>query len=210
MWMFAGMLITAIVSYSIYLSPRLQEMLLPYYFILLIIELVVVLALSWKSESMSPSVAAGAFIFYALLNGITLTVLLMAYTASSVFIVFVIAAGMFIGMSLFGFFTKKDLSSIGRFAIMALIGIIIAMILNIFLFMIIPDTAVLIDFGISVIAVLIFAALTAYDTQKIKEIGNSIEYGAPYQNMAVVCALTLYLDFINLFIHLLNIFGDRD
>lgn len=210
MWMFAGMLITAVVSYAIYMSPSLQAMFLPYYFILLIIELLVVIVLSWKIKSMSPALAAGAFILYALLNGITLTAIIMSYTISSVFVVFVVAAGMFIGMSLFGFFTKRDLSTIGRFAIMALIGIIIAMILNMLLYMIVPSTAVWIDLGISIIAVIIFAALTAYDTQKIKEIGRSIEYGAPYsQNLAVICALTLYLDFINLFIQLLSIFGNR-
>ncbi len=210
MWMFAGMLITAVVSYAIYMSPSLQAMFLPYYFILLILELLVVILLSWKIKSMSPALAAGAFILYALLNGITLTAIIMSYTISSVFVVFVVAAGMFIGMSLFGFFTKRDLSTIGRFAIMALIGIIIAMILNMLLYMIVPSTAVWIDLGISIIAVIIFAALTAYDTQKIKEMGRSIEYGAPYsQNLAVICALTLYLDFINLFIQLLSIFGNR-
>lgn len=210
MWMFVGMLITAVVSYAIYTSPSLQAMFLPYYFILLILELLVVIILSWKIKSMSPAMASGAFIIYALLNGITLTAIIMSYTISSVFIVFVVTAGMFIGMSLVGFFTKKDLSGIGRFAIMALIGIILAMILNMLLYMIMPSTAVWIDLGISIIAVLIFAALTAYDTQKIKEMGKSIEYGAPYsQNLAVICALNLYLDFINLFLNLLRIFGDR-
>lgn len=210
LWMFAGMLITAVVSYAISISPSLQAIFLPLYFILLILELIVVVVLSWMIKKMPPALAAGLFIFYALLNGITLTAILMAYTLSSVFIVFVVSAGMFIGMSLFGFFTKKDLSGIGRFAIMALIGILIAMVLNMLLYMFMPGPAALIDFVISIIAVLIFAALTAYDTQKIKEIGSSIEDGEPYsQNLAVVCALTLYLDFINLFIHLLRLFGDR-
>ncbi|MDV0444640.1 Inner membrane protein YbhL [Methanimicrococcus sp. At1] len=212
MWMFVGMLITAVASYAIYASPSLQATFLGtgLMFVLIIVELAVVILLSWKIKSMSPSMATAAFIFYALISGITLTPMIMYYTLSSVFIVFLITAGMFVGMSLVGYFIKKDLSGMGRFFLMALIGLIIASIVNIILYMIAPGTAVIMDFILSVVAVLLFAGLTAYDTQKIKKIGQSIEYGAPYsQNLAIICALNLYLDFINLFINLLRIFGDR-
>ncbi|WNY28731.1 Inner membrane protein YbhL [Methanimicrococcus stummii] len=212
LWMFVGMIITAVASYAIYSSPSLQAMFLGtmLMFVLVIVELAIVILLSWKIKSMSPGMATAAFIFYALVSGITLTPIIMYYTLSSVFVVFLITAGMFVGMSLIGYFIKKDLSSLGRFFLMALIGLILASLVNIILYMIAPGTAVIMDFILSVAAVLIFAGLTAYDTQKIKKIGQSIEYGAPYsQNLAIICALNLYLDFINLFINLLRIFGDR-
>lgn len=213
MWMFVGMLITAVAAYGILSSPSLRQTFLEnnlIYFGLVIVELVVVILLSWKIKSMSPSMAAAAFIFYALVSGITLSPILWVYTGASIFVVFLITAGMFIAMSLIGYFIKRDLSGMGRFFIMALIGLILASLVNIILYMISPGTAVIMDFILSVVAVLIFAGLTAYDTQKIKKIGQSIEYGAPYsQNLAIVCALNLYLDFINLFINLLRIFGDR-
>ncbi|MDL2261200.1 Bax inhibitor-1/YccA family protein [Methanimicrococcus sp. OttesenSCG-928-J09] len=213
MWMFVGMLITAVAAYGILSSPSLRQTFLEnnmIYFGLVIVELVVVILLSWKIKSMSPSMAAAAFIFYALVSGITLTPILWVYTGASIFLVFLITAGMFVGMSLVGYFIKKDLGGMGRFFLMALIGLILASLVNIILYMISPGTAVIMDFILSVAAVLIFAGLTAYDTQKIKKIGQSIEYGAPYsQNLAIICALNLYLDFINLFINLLRIFGDR-
>lgn len=117
---------------------------------------------------------------------------------------------MFIGMSLIGYFIKKDLSGVGRFFIMALIGLVIAMFANMILYWISPATASRMSFILSVFAVLIFAGLTAYDTQKIKKIGSSVDHGEPFtQNLAIVCALTLYLDFINLFLNLLRLFGNR-
>jgi FtsH-binding integral membrane protein len=208
--MFVGLSITAVVSYTIYMSPSLQATFIPLYFIFLILQLGLVILLSWKIKSLSPAMATGVFIFYAALTGITLTAILMFYTISSVFIAFVTAAGMFIGMSLFGFFTKRDLSGVGRFMLMALIGLIIAMVLNLLLFFIAPAAASSLSFVISAIAVLIFAALTAYDTQRIKEMGKSIDRNDPFaQNLAIIGALRLYLDFINLFIHLLRIMGTR-
>lgn len=211
-WMFVGMLITAVASYAIYASPSLQALFVGTWlmFALLIVELLVVILLSWKIQSMSPSMASAAFIFYALISGITLTPVLMYYTESSIFLVFAITAGMFICMSLVGYFIKRDLSGMGRFLIMALIGLILASLLNIILYLIVPGTAVLMDFVLSVVAVLIFAGLTAYDTQKIKKMGQALERGSPYShNLAIIAALSLYLDFINLFLNLLRIFGDR-
>jgi Integral membrane protein, interacts with FtsH len=113
-------------------------------------------------------------------------------------------------MSLVGYFTKKDLSGVGRFLIMALIGLIVASILNMLLYLILPDLAGTVTFMLSVAGVLIFAGLTAYDTQKIKKIGASVDHGDPFtQNLVIVCALTLYLDFINMFLYMLRLFGQR-
>lgn len=209
MWMFLGMLLTAVASYAVMSSASLQQMFSgTMMFVLLIIELVVVVALSWKINSMSPAMAAAAYIFYAVVSGITLTPVLAFYTTVSIFIVFLISAGMFIAMSLVGYFIKKDLSGLGRFFMMALIGLIIAMLANMLLYYISPSTASIMTLLLSVVAVLLFAGLTAYDTQKIKKIGQSMEYGVQYsQNLAIICALTLYLDFINLFLNLLRIFG---
>ncbi|MDY0266631.1 MAG: Bax inhibitor-1/YccA family protein [Methanimicrococcus sp.] len=212
MWMFVGMLITAVAAYGILSSDSLRQTFIDsgLYFILLIVNLVIVILLSWKIKSMSPSTAALAFIFYSLISGITLAPILWIYTQASVFIVFLITAGMFIGMSLVGYFIKKDLSGVGRFFIMALIGLVIAMFANMILYWISPATASWMSFILSVFAVLIFAGLTAYDTQKIKKIGSSVDHGEPFtQNLAIVCALTLYLDFINLFLNLLRLFGNR-
>ena len=209
MWMFLGMLLTAVASYAVMSSASLQQMFSgTMIFVLLIIELIVVVALSWKIDSMSPAMAAAAYIFYAVVSGITLTPVLTYYTTASIFIVFLISAGMFIAMSLVGYFIKRDLSGLGRFFMMALIGLIIAMLANMLLYYISPETASIMTLLLSVVAVLLFAGLTAYDTQKIKKIGQSMEYGAQYsQNLAIICALTLYLDFINLFLNLLRIFG---
>ena len=129
---------------------------------------------------------------------------------ASVFIAFIVAAGMFIGMSLVGYFIKKDLSGLGRFLIMALIGLIVAMLINMILYFIFPAAAGVMTFLLSIAGVLIFAGLTAYDTQKIKNLGASVDHGEPFtQNLVIVCALTLYLDFINMFMFLLRLFGKR-
>ncbi|MCL2550144.1 MAG: Bax inhibitor-1/YccA family protein [Methanimicrococcus sp.] len=209
-WMFLGLLLTAVASYAVMSSASLQATMFGLMWILIIIELAVVLLLIWRIKSMSPSTAAVAFIFYSVLSGITLTPILTYYTLASVFVVFLISAGMFIGMSLVGYFIKKDLSGFGRFLMMALIGLIIAMIGNMVLFYFSPTTASVMSFFISVAAVLLFAGLTAYDTQKIKKLGQSMEHGNPYsQKLAIICALNLYLDFINLFIHMLRLFGRR-
>ena len=212
-WMFIGLMLTAVASYAIMSSSSLQNV---FYgntailFGLLIFQLILVIVLSWAIKSLSPSVAMLIFIFYSVLSGITLTPVIWSYTEASVFVAFLIAAGMFIGMSLVGYFIKKDLSGVGRFLIMALIGLILASIVNMILYMISPTTASVMTFFLSIAGVLIFAGLTAYDTQKIKKIGASVDHGEPFtQNLVIVCALTLYLDFINMFLYLLRLFGNR-
>jgi len=212
-WMFIGLMLTAVASYAIMSSTSLQNFFygnLPILFGLLIFQLIIVLILSWAIKSLPPSIATLIFIFYSALSGITLTPVLWNYTGASVFVAFIVAAGMFVGMSLVGYFTKKDLSGLHRFLIMALIGLILAMLLNMLLSLLFPTLLGSFSFLLSIAGVLIFAGLTAHDTQKIKNLGASVDHGEPFtQNLVIVCALTLYLDFINLFLFLLRLFGDR-
>jgi len=212
-WMFIGLTLTSIASYAILNTPSLQNIFFgspAIIFGLLIFQLIIVIILSWAIKSLPPSIATLVFIFYSVLSGITLTPVLTLYKVESVFIVFLIAAGMFIGMSLVGYFTKKDLSGLGRFLIMALIGLLLAMLLNMILFFISPTAYWWLTLLVSIAGVLIFAGLTAYDTQKIKNLGASVDHGDPFtQNLVIICALTLYLDFINMFLFLLRLFGNR-
>jgi len=148
--------------------------------------------------------AITVFMVYSILNGLTMSVIFLVYTSSSISTTFLITAGTFGAMSLYGYYTKKDLTSIGNMAMMALIGIIIASIVNIFL------QNEMMYWIISYLGVAVFVGLTAYDTQKLKEIGSrgfANEEGM--EKIAILGALTLYLDFINLFLFLLRIFGDR-
>jgi uncharacterized protein len=140
------------------------------------------------------------FFLYAGLTGATLSVLFLIYTSASIAAVFFVTAGAFAGLSVVGLVTKRDLSAVGRFAVFALIGIIIASLVNLFL------ASAGLNFLVTIIGVLVFAALTAYDTQKLKELFAS---GGVHANLPLVGALTLYLDFINMFLFLLRLFGRR-
>lgn len=174
------------------------------FWVLLIAELGLVFFLSFRIHKMQPSTALATFIGYSALNGATLAPLCYAYTQGSVVTAFFVAAGMFGAMSLYGYTTKKSLSGLGSFLYMGLIGLVIAMVINLFL----QNDGM--SFVISLIAVPLFAGLTAYDTQKIKEIYAQIGHDeTSAARAAVMGALTLYLDFVNLFIHLLQLIGDR-
>lgn len=172
---------------------------------MLIAELAVVWILSANVMRMSFPVAGIMFLIYSVLNGATLSVILLAYTLESIATTFFVTAGTFGAMSLVGMFVKKDLSTVGRFLYMALIGLIIATIVNIF----VASSAL--SWALTYAGVLIFCGLTAYDTQKMKEIlQQSQQMGDTNMlKIALLCSLTLYLDFINLFLYLLRIFGDR-
>ena len=152
---------------------------------------------------MSLGTAQAVFWGYAALMGVSLAPILLIYTGASVAKVFFISAATFGALSLYGYTTSRDLSPIGSFLFMGLIGVIIASLVNIFL----ASSAV--SFAISIIGVLVFAGLTAYDTQKIKEMYDPYEDGTIAGRKAVMGALSLYLDFINLFLMLLRLFGDR-
>jgi FtsH-binding integral membrane protein len=157
--------------------------------------------MSFGIQRMSVGTAQAVFWLYAALMGISLSPILLIYTGASVAKVFFISAAAFGGLSLWGYTTTRDLTGWGSFLFMGLIGIIIAMVVNIFL------GSPAIDFAISVIGVLVFAGLTAYDTQKIKEMYYAGDDGTVAGRKAIMGALSLYLDFINLFLMLLRLFG---
>lgn len=176
----------------------------PLFIILLVAELGLVFYLSARVEKIQAATASGLFIGYSVLNGLTLSVIFLAYTNTSIAATFFITAGMFGAMAVYGLVTKRDLSGLGSFLFMGLIGIIIASIVNIFL----KSSGV--DWMISCLGVLIFTGLTAYDVQKIKRIGEEgiLSQGDEViRKGAVMGALALYLDFINLFLMLLRFFG---
>jgi hypothetical protein len=175
----------------------------PLKWVVMLAPLGMVFLLSARIQRMSTSGAQMAFWAFALLMGLSLSSIFLVYAHDSIARVFFITAAAFGGLSLYGYTTKKDLSGWGSFLIMGLIGIIIASIVNIFL------ASSALQFAVSVIGVLVFAGLTAYDTQRIKEMYNVADDGSVMGRKAIMGALSLYLDFINLFIMLLSLFGNR-
>lgn len=174
------------------------------FFGIIIAEFGLVIWLSRSIESMNASKAIGLFLLYSALNGLTFSILFLVYTAGSIASTFFITAGTFGVMSAYGYFTKRDLTSIGNLAFMGLIGIIIASIVNIFWH------NEILYWAVTYIGVLVFVGLTAYDTQKIKKMSLEMDVESEEGSKgAIMGALMLYLDFINMFIFLLRIFGDR-
>lgn len=171
----------------------------------LIAELGLVFYMSARINRISFTTATILFIVYSILNGVTMSMLFLIYTMSSIATTFFVTAGTFGAMALFGYATKKDLTRIGNLCIMGVIGLIIASLVNMFLH------NSMMDLIISYVGVLLFVGLTAYDSQKIKQMlsGEDIEVNETTQKIALMGALTLYLDFINLFLYLLRILGDR-
>ena len=159
--------------------------------------------MSFRISHLQPSTALGLFLLYAGLLGLMLSSVFLAYTGASITRTFFISAASFGALSLYGYSTQRDLSPIGSFLVMGLFGLILAMVVNLFL----KSTGL--DFAISAIGVLIFAGLTAWDTQRIKEMYSANDDGTATGSKAVMGALTLYLDFINLFLFLLRFMGDR-
>lgn len=209
LWMVLALVITGltaayVASSPAYISTLVNNPMLLYG--ILIAEIAVVLILSKRIHKMSFTTASLMFILYSLLTGVSLSTIFLVYTESSIATTFLITAGTFGTMSVVGFVTKKDLSKLGGILFMALIGLIIATLVNIFL---VSDT---LGWIINYVGVLIFVGLTAYDTQKIKQMVQ--EYGTDIneqtQKMALMGSLSLYLDFINMFLYLLRFFGDRD
>jgi hypothetical protein len=175
----------------------------PTIWVLILAPLALVFFISFRIDRLSVGTARLLFFVYAALVGLSLSTIFVAYTATSITRVFFITAASFGALSLYGYTTQRDLSAFGSFLMMGLIGIIIASLVNIFL-----GSSVL-QFVISVVGVLVFAGLTAWDTQKIKEMYSAMDDGTVAGRKAVMGALSLYLDFINLFMMLLRLFGDR-
>jgi len=204
-WMSIGLLITTLVSYFLFQTGLILNFLnSTTKIILMILQLGAVITLSGWAMRMSTPLAGFIFLLYSALTGLTFSTIFLIYTLGSIINVFLTASLMFGVISAWAFFTKKDLSAWGTFFFMGLVGIVIASIINIFL----ANSAL--GFVISIVGVLVFAGLTAYDTQKIKEMHLvRISGGQAEANSAIVGALILYLDFINLFLMLLRLFGDR-
>ncbi len=203
-WMVGGLFTTALVGGIIVSDQQIMMDVLSYRWILIIAQFGLVIALSGFIEKMNTITAMGSFLLYSALNGLTLSALLLIYSETAIVTSFLSSAGMFGAMSLYGAITKKDLSGIGSFMFMGLIGIILASIVNMFL------GSDALSFAISIIGVLVFTGLTAYDTQKIKESAELEFHGSEIATkVAILGALSLYLDFINLFIFTLRLLGGR-
>jgi len=205
-WMILGLLLTAGVAWWVAGSPSLQRAIFGnqlIFFGLIIGEVALVFYLAARITKLAPATAAALFLLYSALNGATLSVVLLAYTGQAVTNAFFCTAGMFAIMSVWGYTTKRDLSSWGSFLFMGLIGIIIASVVNIFL------GSTMMELAISAIGVLVFTGLTAYDTKQIREMSETIAMQGQYaaQRVKIYGALRLYLDFINLFLMLLRFFG---
>jgi FtsH-binding integral membrane protein len=202
-WMTLGLATTGVVALAVAHSPAALELLVGnriVFYLILFGQLGLVFALSTLALRVSTAVATFLFFAYAALTGVTFSTLFLVYTSSSIASTFFITAGAFGGLSAFGALTKADLSPIGRFGFFALIGIVIASLVNLFL------RSSGLDWIITYVGVLLFAGLTAYDTQRLKDMFQS---GVVSANLPIVGALTLYLDFINMFLFLLRLLGDR-
>jgi len=209
-WMAIGLGITGLVAFYVSNSEAMLQLIFGnqmVFFGLIIGELALVFTISARVQKMKASTATGMFVLYAALNGATLSSIFLVYTRSSITSVFFICAATFIACSIYGMVTKRDLTSMGQFMFMGLIGIIIASVVNFFF----RSSAM--GMIISYIGVLVFVGLTAYDTQKLKTMAltqpEGLEAGVARKG-AIIGALTLYLDFINMFIFMLHIFGSRD
>lgn len=204
-WMFLGLLITAGTALFVSSSETLIETFIGnriLFWILLFGQLGLVFYLSARVEHIAPATAAGLFMLYSAMVGITSSFIFLIYTGASIVSAFVIAGTMFGAMAVFGTLTKRSLAGVGQFMFMGLIGLIIASIVNIFWL----NSALY--FVISVVGVIVFTGLTAWDAQRLKQMAVALPDGR-VGSYAVVGALSLYLDFINLFFFILRIFGGR-
>lgn len=208
LWMAMALVITGVTSYGVASSPGLMQAILTnnaLLWVLIIAEFGLVFAISAAINKLSLTTATLLFVLYSVINGATLSVIFLVYTMESIASVFFITAGTFGVMAFIGYTTKKDLTSLGKMLLMALIGLIIATLVNVFFIQSSGFSLI-----VSYVGVLIFVGLTAYDSQKIKQMLMQVpDAGESAQKLALLGALTLYLDFINLFIYLLRIFGDR-
>ena len=207
-WMTLALVITGFTAYGVATSPGIQQLVFGNSIVmwgLIIAEFALVIGVSAAINKLSLTTATLMFILYSVINGALLSSIFLIYTASSIATVFFITAGTFGAMALVGYTTKTDLTSMGKILFMALIGLVIATLVNLF----VKSSGFTLI--LSYVGVLIFVGLTAYDSQKIKQMMlQAPDAGESAQKLALLGALTLYLDFINLFIYLLRIFGKRE
>ena len=205
-WMCIGLALTAVVAYTVAGTPWLVRAIVGnqiLFFGLIIVQLGLVFFLSARATSMTPPAAAGLFALYAALTGVTMSVILLAYTGESIATTFVVTAGMFGALALWGSTTKRSLAGLGQFMFMGLIGLILASIVGIFW------QSDALQFLISVVGVIVFTGLTAWDAQRLKQMALALPEGQ-LAGYAITGALSLYLDFINLFLMLLRFTGRRE
>lgn len=206
-WMTVALALSGMTAFGVASSPAALRFIFGnslVFYGLIIAELALVFVFSLKVHQMSVRSASLVFIAYSILNGITMASIFIVYTRTSIFSVFLITAGMFAAMSVYGRVTKTDLRSAGRYLTMALFGVIIASLVNIFL------RSSGLDWFLSLVTVGIFVGLTAYDTQKAYAIAQRSDGSDMFEKASVVMALELYLDFINIFLSLLRLFGKRE
>jgi FtsH-binding integral membrane protein len=206
-WMAAGLALTAVVAWYVSTRPDLMMQIFrgPVLIGLIIVELVLVFTVAAAVNKINATVATGLFLLYSALNGLTLSAIFIVYAQATIASAFIITAGTFGAMSVWGFVTKRDLSGMGSILFMALIGLVLASIVNMFW------ANSMLTMLINYAGVLIFVGLTAYDTQKLKQIAVATAHDAAMSaRMSVSGALTLYLDFVNLFLFLLRILGRRE
>jgi FtsH-binding integral membrane protein len=204
-WMFVGLLITAVTAFAVASSPALVEAVIVnrlVFWVIVIAQLGLVFYLSARVNQIAPATAAGLFILYSALVGVTSSVVLLIFTGASIASTFIITAGMFGATAVFGTVTKRSLAGLGHFMFMGLIGLILASIVGFFWH------SGALQFVISVVGVLVFTGLTAWDAQRLKQMAVALPDGR-VGAYAVVGALSLYLDFINLFFFLLRFTGGR-
>jgi FtsH-binding integral membrane protein len=207
-WMTLALAITGFTAYGVATSPGVMQAIYSnpvLFWGLIIAEFALVFGVSAAINRLSLTFATLMFVLYSVINGALLSYIFILYTTSSISTVFFITAGTFASMAIIGYTTKTDLSSWGKILLMALIGLIIATIVNVFI------KSTMFNLILSYVGVLIFVGLTAYDSQKIKQmLLQTPDASEGAQKIALLGALTLYLDFINLFIYLLRIFGKRE
>jgi FtsH-binding integral membrane protein len=204
-WMCAGLVVTAAIAYLIGSSPVLVQALVGNFVLvigLFVAQLALVFWLSARAPSMAPGTATAVFLGYAGLTGVTLSVLVLAYTGASIATTFMVAAGMFGALAFYGTTTSRSLAGVGQFMFMGLIGLVLASIIGLFW----QNDAL--QFLISVVGVIVFTGLTAWDAQRLKQMAVEVP-PAQLRQYAIVGALALYLDFLNLFLFLLRFLGER-
>ena len=202
-WMFIGLMITTITAYVVSQMPDLYNLILGndiVFFGIIVLQFVAVISISAFIRRIPDNLAELTFVFYCFLSGLTLSVIFLAFSVTSIAFVALITASMFGLMSLYGYVTKTDLTSVGNILLMALFGIILALIVNLFVQNSLLDTI------LSIVSVLIFSGLTAYDTQKVK---NTLYDEGDIIKKEILGALNLYLDFVNIFLDLIKLLGKR-
>ena len=201
-WMFAGLLLTAAVAAFVQANDALLTFAARNILILFVAQFVLVAVIGWGINRIGATIALGLFFIYAASLGLTVGLIVTAYTGESVVAAFLSASAMFGGAALYGYTTKRSLASMGGYLSMGVLGLVVAMVVNVFL------ASGPLGFIISIVGVVIFTGLTAWDVQRISS-GNLVQQTGSVEKAAVIGALSLYLDFINLFLFLLRIFGNR-